>query len=314
MRYTRRRGFGAGHVCAAVNVVLRFDPARAEDLRAFLRKGGFAFESRPHALFLATRPGVSLTAYGSGKILVTGAQAEEYAGVLVAAGHGVGEARPSAAPPRAAGFAPHVGGDESGKGDYFGPLCVAAVFVPDEATARLLAQKGVRDSKEVPEGHVGPLASLVRSRCPHAVQVLAPPRYNEVYEAFGNLNHLLASCHARVLEELLAQTGSVPVLVDQFARPDVLEGHLGPLARAAPVSQATGAEADVAVAAASLVARAEFLAGLAALEARHGLRLPRGAGPPVMRAAREAAARGGRGLLRDVAKLHFALTRAALRA
>lgn len=295
-----------------MNVVLRFDAERIEDLRAHLAKGGYKLDLRPNVVLFAQRPGVTLSLYGSGKMLLTGPQAEETAGVLTGLGLAKAEAA-RAGPAPAAGFEPHVGCDESGKGDYFGPLCVAAVHVPDAQTARHLAEKGVRDSKDVSDAEAGPLAALVRARCPHAVHVLAPPLYNDVYERVRNLNDLLADCHARALERLLAQTGPVPVVVDQFARPEVLVRRLGEKARAVRVEQAVRAEADVAVAAASLVARAEFLAGLAALGVKHGVRLPKGAGVPVVKAARELAARGGTTLLRQVAKVHFATTDAATR-
>lgn len=289
--------------------VLRFPEARVEELRAFLLAHGFKLESRPHAWLFAARPGVNLTAYRSGKLVVQGAQAVELAGVLT--GHGLAEALPDERP-ALGGFAPHAGSDESGKGDYFGPLCVAAVHVPDAATANLLVEKGVRDSKRIGNAAIGPLAALVRLRCPHATVVLAPPRYNDVYEASPGLNGLLAWAHATALEKLLGQVGPVPVVVDQFARPEVLQAKLKELGRATSVHQRTGGEADVAVAAASVLARADLLAGIAALEAKHGLKLPLGAGPPVTRAARDIAARGGRPLLREVAKLHFRTTEAAL--
>ena len=297
-----------------VSRVLQYDPARVEDLRAFLLKGGFKLESRPHAAFFGTRPGVSLTAYLSGKLLVTGAQEDEFAGVLEARGFGRAVAQPDT--PRAVAasgpFVPHAGSDESGKGDYFGPLAVAAVHMPDAATAALLIEKGVRDSKLTSALEVGPLSALVRARCPHETVVLPPPRYNELYDQVGNLNSLLAWAHAKALENLLERVGAVPVIVDQFARPEVLERHLQTRGRATEVRQLVRGEADVAVAAASIVARAEFLAGIAALEARHALRLPLGAGPPVVRAARDIGARGGRAKLREVAKMHFATTRSAL--
>lgn len=311
-RSKRRRPQGRAPVCPRVNVVLRFDVERMEDLRAHLAKGAYRFDVRPNVVLFAQRPGVTLSVYASGKILLTGAQAEETAGVLTGLGLAKGEPA-RAPPPPAAGFEPHVGCDESGKGDYFGPLCTAAVFIPSAEVARLLVEKGVRDSKDVSDAEAGPLAALVRARCPHAVHVLAPPLYNEVYERFRNLNDLLADCHGRALERLLAQTGPVPVLVDQFARPEVLVRRLGEKARATRVEQAVRAEADVAVAAASLVARTEFLAGLAALEVKHGVRLPKGAGLPVVKAARDIAARGGVTLLRQVAKVHFATTDAATR-
>lgn len=290
-----------------MNVVLRLAPERVEELRACLRRGGFKIESRPNALLFAQRPGVNVTAYASGKLLLQGAQADEYAGIL--AGEGIVDAAPPTVAPPAGGFAPHAGSDESGKGDYFGPLCVASVFVPDAATAEALVAKGVRDSKLVPDAEAAVLASLVRARCPHAVRVLLPPEYNDAYERVGNLNVLLARVHADALEELLARAPVDDVLVDQFASPDVLERQLRERARAVRVRQATQAESDVAVAAASLVARAEFLAGLRALEVRHGVKLPKGAGLPVTRAGKDIVARG-KPALREVAKLHFATTRA----
>lgn len=314
---TRGEGLKAGTPRPRrVNVVLRFDAQRPDALRGFLQEGGFRLEGRPNALFFATRPGVSLTAYASGKLLVTGAQAEEYAGVLAA--RRLAQGTPAAAKPTdtarhaAPPFAAHVGADESGKGDYFGPLVVAAVLVPDADTARELEAKGVRDSKLVTTTTAGPLASLVRARCPFAVRALAPPRYNDVYARYGSLNFLLAAMHAENIEDLLGQTGPHPVVIDQFAHEKVLATRLGPRAREAGVTQAVRAESDIAVAAASLVARAEFLAGIAALSAQHGVMLPRGAGAPVVAAAKAVARQGGEPMLRQVAKVHFATTRSAL--
>lgn len=297
----------AGRLPAPVaNHVLHYDPARVGELRDALARGSFRFGERPHAVLFAQREGVTLTAYASGKLLVTGAQADEFAGVLT----GRGLARRAAEPRAARGapaFTPHAGSDESGKGDYFGPLCVATVHVPDAATADALLAAGVRDSKTVPPTLVGPLASLVRARCPHATVVLPPLAYNDLYERMGNLNALLAWAHGRAIEDLLARTGIVPVVVDQFAR-GVLPRFLQEKGRQAEVTEVVRGEADVAVAAASLVARAEFLAGIAALEARVGHALPRGAGPPVLQAARGIVATRGPAALREVAKVHFTTT------
>ena len=137
---------------------------------------------------------------------------------------------------------------------------------------------------------------------------MPPARYNDLHERMGNLNELLAWAHARAIEDLLARTGPAPVMVDEFA-PGVLARHLMPRGRATVVKEQPRAESDVAVAAASLVARAEYLAAMAALEARYGIRLPRGAGPAVMQVARELSAAHGFPVLREVAKLHFATTR-----
>lgn len=289
------------------SVVLLFDPARVDDLRAELQRGSFRFEDRPNALFLAKREGVTVTAYASGKLLLTGAQAEEYAGVLA----GKALAKPQAPGPRppASGpvvEGPHAGSDESGKGDFFGPLAVACVFVPDAATERTLREAGIRDSKTIPNAEIGPLASLVRARCPHATVVLDPPAYNDLYERMRNLNDLLAWAHATAIEDLLSKVGVVPVVVDQFAQ-GVLARHLKPLGRSARVVEVVRGEADVAVAAASVLARAEFMAGIARLEARHGVKLPLGAGAPTLAAAKRIKEERGPELLREVAKVHFAM-------
>ncbi|HEX8086872.1 MAG TPA: ribonuclease HIII [Solirubrobacteraceae bacterium] len=200
---------------------------------------------------------------------------------------------------------PWAGADESGKGDYFGPLVSAAVCVDP---SDLLVDLGVVDSKKLSDARVARLAPQVRGRVRFTVTVVAPPRYNDLYEQFGRegrrLNELLAWLHARSIEDLLA-AGADPAyaIVDQFADARVVEGRLlaGTRERALRVVQFPRAEADVAVAAASILARDEFLRRLGGL--------PKGGGSPaVLAAAREIAARGGVEALRKVAKLHFATT------
>jgi ribonuclease HIII len=202
---------------------------------------------------------------------------------------------------------PWVGVDESGKGDWFGPLVSAAAEV-DPSTVAELEELGVADSKRLSDGRVSRLAPGVRSRVRFAVTVVAPPRYNELYaelKAHGRgLNQLLAWAHARSLEDLLS-AGAEPAyaIVDQFADARVIEGALlsGTRARGLRVVQFPRAEADVAVAAASILARDEFLRRLGDL--------PKGGGSPeVLAAGRAIADRGGEDALRSVAKLHFATT------
>ncbi|HEV2755846.1 MAG TPA: ribonuclease HIII, partial [Actinomycetota bacterium] len=202
---------------------------------------------------------------------------------------------------------PWAGVDESGKGDYFGPLVSAAVCV-DPVDADLLIEIGVADSKRLSDGRVAKLAPQVRELVTAALTVVAPPRYNELYAQLRSegrrLNDLLAWAHARSIEDLLA-AGASPAyaIVDQFADARVVEGRLmaGTRERALRVVQFPRAEADVAVAAASVLARDEFLRRLGSL--------PKGGGSPqVVAAARELVARGGEELLGSVAKLHFATT------
>ena len=197
-----------------------------------------------------------------------------------------------------------IGLDEAGKGDYFGPLVVAAVA----GKAEELRALGVADSKRVADRRAQTLAQAVRSRFPVEVVAVHPARYNDLYAQMKNLNRLLAWCHARALENLLGRTGVTTVIADQFAAPHVLERALQERGRAVELIQLHRAEVHPVVAAASLVARAEFLTRLAALAQKWQVDLPKGAGSPVDAAGRNVWSKGGADLLRQVAKLHFKTT------
>ncbi|HEV3000468.1 MAG TPA: ribonuclease HIII [Solirubrobacteraceae bacterium] len=214
---------------------------------------------------------------------------------------------PSATPLHLPRDRPWAGVDESGKGDYFGPLVSAAVCV-DPAAAAELERAGVADSKRLSDGRVRALAGTVRAGTTFRLTVVAPPRYNALYADFRRegrgLNDLLAWAHARSIEDLL-DAGADPAyaIVDQFADARVIERRLlsGTRRRELRVVQFPRAEADVAVAAASILARDEFLRRLGDL--------PKGGGSPqVVAAARQVVARGGEDALAAVAKLHFATT------
>jgi ribonuclease HIII len=200
-----------------------------------------------------------------------------------------------------------IGTDEAGKGDYFGPLVVAAVYVND-ATASELSDAGVRDSKRVSDRRSAELAARIRSLCPTRVVAIGPERYNALYAEMRNLNRLLAWAHARAIENLLADVDCQRVISDQFADERVLQRALMAKGRAIHLVQRPRAEEDVAVAAASLVARAEFLARLRQLSTDVGVELAKGAGDPVLHAGALLIRRHGTDVLAKVAKLHFRTT------
>lgn len=210
---------------------------------------------------------------------------------------------------------PHFGVDESGKGDYFGPLVVAGVY-SCEATAHQLARLGCKDSKKIKDdqaiialaGKITSLPGIV-----HEVICIGPKRYNELYAEWGNLNRLLAWGHARVIAALHSKVPSCPrALSDQFANEWVLRKALG--ARHVPIrlEQRTQGESDIAVAAASILARARFVKWMQEASAASGCKLPLGCAPHVSQAARAFIAVHGTARLGDVAKLHFKVTRQVL--
>jgi len=213
--------------------------------------------------------------------------------------------RPLAQPDDFAGL-PRIGTDEAGKGDYFGDLVVAGVFLDavGEQRARAL---GVKDSKKLSDARARALAREIQQAFPHNIVRISPAKYNELYAKMGNLNHLLAWAHARVIENLLSRTGAILVISDQFGNAQVLENALMREGQSVRLVQLTQGERDLAVAAASVLARAAFLIHLAALTKEAGIPLPKGA-THVLPAGREVYRKGGLELLGRVAKLHFRTT------
>ena len=203
--------------------------------------------------------------------------------------------------PPAAG---HIGTDESGKGDYFGPLVVAGVFVPDGQEA-VLRELGVRDSKTIADRRVLKLAAMVKSGYAHSIVAVGPERYNELYGKLRNLNRILAWGHARVIENILERVDCRLAIADQFGEEGYILDALLRKGKRIELVQRTRAEEDAAVAAASVLARAEFLQKLQALSAEAGLDLPKGASSLVDEAGRRLVERGGRDALAAFAKLHF---------
>ena len=207
---------------------------------------------------------------------------------------------------------PQVGADESGKGDYFGPLVAAAVRV-DAFEAAGLAARGVRDSKTVPDGEVERLAAMIARECDTSVEVLMPVEYNARYAEFAargrNLNDLLASLHAAAIGRVVSGGLVGVVVVDRFSATPRIEAALAACCSGVPVLTEVGAEERTAVAAASCLARAHFLDGLATLSAEVGVTLPKGgSSPAVLRAGRQLVERSGPGALARVAKIHFRTT------
>jgi ribonuclease HIII len=282
---------------------------QAEKLRVLLDEQGFDFEEKPHALFSARKGKLNVTVYQKGpKVLVQGKDTEDFIRFTLEP-EILGEARlgyEEVHDPEK--FAPHFGIDESGKGDFFGPLVIAGVFT-DAAIARKLVDAGIMDSKRITSAaRIRHLAAAIRATpgCAAEVVSIGPERYNEMHTSFGNLNRLLAWGHARVIEKLSAVRPNCPrALSDQFARPEVLQKALREKGLKIQLDQRTKAESDTAVAAASILARERFIDWLDQTSKACGVTLPPGASDAVVQAGRDFVTKHGRDSLGKVAKLHF---------
>ncbi|MBN9502730.1 MAG: ribonuclease HIII [Armatimonadetes bacterium 55-13] len=197
----------------------------------------------------------------------------------------------------------HIGVDESGKGDFFGPLVIAACYVGPEHLAEL---EGVKDSKKLTDPMALKLSDQIKRVCPHAVVAIGPAKYNELYAKFKNLNTLLAWGHARAIENVLEQQPATKVISDEFAKGGhAVKRSLFEKGRSLEFISAVRAEQDIAVAAASVLARAEFLRRLKRLGEEFGMTLPKGASTPVLDAGASFVRKFGADKLVNVSKTHF---------
>lgn len=289
---------------------------QARKLRSILEEDGFEFVEKEHALYSAKKDRLNVTVYRKGpKVLVQGKGTAGFIEFTLEP-RVTGEARLGYEEVHdPAAYAPHFGIDESGKGDFFGPLVIAGVYTDADVAKRLVAG-GVTDSKKIgSDARIRQLAALIRATpgCVSEVVSIGPERYNEMYASFQNLNRLLAWGHARVIERLHAARPDCPrALSDQFARVEVLERALRQREVAIRLDQRTKAESDPAVAAASILARERFIDWMDKTSEACGLRLPPGASAAVIRAGRELVAARGRDALGKAAKLHFRTTAAVL--
>jgi ribonuclease HIII len=283
--------------------------SQAATLRRTLEEEGFEFAARPYTLFFAQKGKVSVAVYEKGpKVVIQGKETEDFVRFTLEP-KVLGEARlgyEELLNPEM--FQPHFGIDESGKGDFFGPLVVAGVYV-DRNLAREFLEIGVVDSKRIgSDRRIKELAKLIVQTpgATHNVVMIGPERYNELYRKFANLNDLLAWGHARVIENLLAARPDCPrALSDQFANPRVIKNALLERGKAIKVDQRTKAESDVAVAAASILARERFVNWLENQGKAVGIALPKGVSAQVKAAACNLVAREGPDALKRFAKVHF---------
>lgn len=203
----------------------------------------------------------------------------------------------------------HIGVDESGKGDYFGPLVIAACYVGPEHLAEL---DGVKDSKKITDPMILKLADTIKRTCPYAVVAIGPAKYNELYERIQNLNRLLSWGHAQAIENVLAKQPADLAISDRFGDSSYIKSLLAKKGLKVKLESVVRAESDIAVAAASILARAEFLHRMRRLAQDFGTDIPKGASQGVIEAGKRFVAKHGAGALGNVAKLHFKTTQSVL--
>lgn len=282
--------------------VTTVDQTLAGKMQRDLVDQGFEISKPQYTLFAAKKPGIACTFYQSGKLTVQGKEMasfiEFYLEPEILKSFEFSHAE------SLMDLTPRLGVDESGKGDFFGPLCVAGVYAKGDEIAEL-KKLGVKDSKSLNDVTIEKIAKAIRAKYAHYILKINPLKYNELYAKFGNLNHLLAWGHATVIENLAAQTGCQHAIVDQFADKQVVERAVARKKLEIKITQRHRAEEDLVVAAASILSRYAFVEGLHRLSEGAGILLPKGASQQVIAAGKKVVRTHGVDYLQNVAKLHF---------
>ena len=270
---------------------------------------GFEIYTPRYTEFAAKKPGISVTLYASGKLVVQGKKSPDF--ITLYLEPEILQSLAYSHPETVTDMTPRIGVDEAGKGDYFGPLCTSAVY-GDTTTIPTLLKLRVGDSKTLSDEKVLKIAPLIEEQLATHTLILRPPKYNELYSKCQNVNKLLAWSHATCIKHLTQKTHCSTVLIDQFGHKSLVKNALERQSVSVDLEQKHKAESDIVVAAASIVARAAFLRELRSLSEYYSLPLPKGASNHVITAAKTFIHKYSPQELPLVAKKHFKTTQAVL--
>lgn len=271
--------------------------------------------SIPYTVFFARRNGVTITAYSSGKIMFQGNKAAEEA----AKWQSGAELKPSNTSRLPQGFAQRsiIGSDEVGNGSYFGPLVVCAVYA-DKSQLPSLQSLGVKDSKMLTDTQIMKMAPRIKEVVAYKQLIVTPQKYNQIQPNY-NAVRMKVALHNQCIHLLLEQIAPlVPesILIDQFVQESTYRKYLRSEKNQVKENLyfiTKGEQYHLAVAAASILCRAEFLQTLKEESEEIGLALPSGAGKKSDIQAAKIIEQGGLDLLAKYAKLHFKNTQKALK-
>ena len=293
------------------NFIHVLNAQQQEALTRELSSGNYRSVEVPYALAAAERPDCRIVLYRSGKCVTQGAGAQDWVSFVL---------EPQILGAAALGYeavldparvSPHMGIDESGKGDYFGPMVIAAAYV-NAGLVKELESLHVRDSKRITSDRVAltmarDLRRLLANR--HSLVIIGPRAYNRLYAKMGSVNRILAWGHARAIEDLLNLVPDCPrALSDQFGPERQIRQALLQHGRDIRLEQRPKAESDPAVAAASILARGAFLDAMHRLGESCEIVIPKGASQAVEATATELVRRRGPQVLLDTSKCHFQTT------
>ncbi|MBN2250537.1 MAG: hypothetical protein JW724_00500 [Candidatus Altiarchaeota archaeon] len=162
---------------------------------------------------------------------------------------------------REEGFDYILGTDEAGKGEWAGPLVIACTaLTPGEI--RELRTRGVKDSKKLSPKALKDIGyMLLESGIKKDCLSLKPETYNRKYDEFRregkNVNDLMAWAHSKLIRKALKDLRykKARVFIDVFDYGKTKQRLKGLENKSLEVIQKKGAESEIPVAAASIIAK-----------------------------------------------------------
>lgn len=285
----------------------KITPLQASAIKKSLEEKKAEFDTIQYALWRAKTKDFQAIYYSSGKFLIQGKdvsvisqEIEMLLGIKTIKDKNAQETNETK-------HEVYIGTDESGKGDFFGPLVIAGVQVNKQNKDKFI-ELGIKDSKKLDDIKIKKLAAAIRNDSIHSVVVITPAKYNELYDNFKNLNKLLAWGHARAIENILDKNPCEYALSDKFGDESLIKNALMKNGRNITLDQRVRAESDIAVAAASIIARAEYVKRMEELEKKFNIQLPKGASSKVVEQGKRFVEKYSKEELKEVAKLHFKTT------
>lgn len=289
------------------NEVLTFSDTELNDLKIYLKEQLLSSTSNANAIIFRNEY-VVISIYKSGKVLFQGKESKEwYDKISVYFNKKISTKvnKPASDEQQTANTLPRIGTDESGKGDFFGPLVTAGFFLYSKEDEDILRDIGVTDSKKISNNKIINLASEIKKIGAHSIVKIGPEKYNELYLKIKNVNNILGWSHARAIENILDGHESKLAVADKFGDEKVIESALLKKGKKIQLVQFHKAESDIAVAAASILARATFLEEIKRIEKDLNIKIPLGSGKSVVDTGVAIGEERGIKSLEKVAKVHF---------
>lgn len=200
---------------------------------------------------------------------------------------------------------PHIGSDEVGFGDFFGPLVVVAAYLDEELKA-LVESLNVKDSKALDDTKIVLLGNLIKDKIPHTKNIVHNPKYNELIAQGYNMNQMKAMLHQNVLTTLAKrQKYDGKLYLDAFTSDKHYENYTALMSKAKVIQLKDGESNSLAIATASILARFYFLREIEVLNIRYNTKIPLGAGNAVDKFAQEFLVKFGKNNLLSVVKQNF---------